>query len=82
MEPDYKRGEHVLIDMSDKKPSPPGAFIISDGFGVMLRNCEFVPHSNPPEIRISASKPSFQTQALRRDDFDIIGRVIAKLQWL
>lgn len=82
MEPDYKRGEHVLIDLSDKNPSPPGAFIISDGFGIMLRYCEFVPHSNPPEVRISATQSSFQMQTLGHNDFDIIGRVIAKLQWL
>ena len=82
MEPDYRRGEHVLIDMSDKVPSPPGAFIISDGFGVMLRNCEYLPHSDPAEIRISASTPTFQTQTLRSDDFKVLGRVIAKLQWL
>jgi len=82
MEPDYKRGEHVLIDLSDKNPSPPGAFIISDGFGVMLRNCEYVPNSDPAEIRVSACNTSFQTQILQQNDFDIIGRVIAKLQWL
>lgn len=82
MEPDYKRGQHVLVDLSDVTPSPPGAFIISDGFGIMLRYCEFVPHSDPAEIRISAATASFQTQSLQLYDFDIIGRVIAKLQWL
>ena len=82
MEPDYRHGEHVLIDTSDLSPSPPGTFIISDGFGVMLRNCEYVPHSSPPEIRISACNTSFQTQVLRECDFEILGRVIAKLQWL
>ena len=82
MEPNFKRGEHVLIDLSDKTPSPPGAFIISDGFGVMLRYCEFLPHSTPAEIRVSAAQSSFQMQTLEQGDFDIIGRVIAKLQWL
>ena len=82
MEPEYRRGEHVLIDLSDQTPSPPGAFIISDGFGVMLRNCEYVPHSDPAEIRVSACNTSFQTQVLQQGDFEVIGRVIAKLQWL
>ena len=59
MEPDFRRGEHVLIDLTDTKPSPPGSFIISDGFGMMLRHCEFVPHSDPAEIKISASSASF-----------------------
>lgn len=82
MEPEFKRGEHVLIDLSDSKPSPPSTFIISDGFGVMLRNCDYIPNSNPAEIRISASSAGFQTQTLQEQDFNIIGRVIAKLQWL
>ena len=82
MEPESRHGEHVLIDLSDNIPTPPGTFIISDGFGVMLRNCEYVPNSDPAEIRISANSANFQSQTLQKDDFQIIGRVIAKLQWL
>lgn len=82
MEPDYKRGEHVLVDLSDQTPTPPGPFIIFDGFGYMLRLCEFSPKSDPPEIKISASNPGFQTQTLLQKDIELTGRVIAKLQWL
>ncbi len=82
MEPDFKRGEHVLIDMSDKHPSPPGVFVVSDGFGHMIRHCEFIPKSSPPEIRISATQSGFTPQSLKKDDFEIIGRVIAKLQMI
>ena len=82
MEPDYKRGEYVLVDISDNKPSPPGPFIISDGFGYMLRLCAYSPKSNPPQLKISALNDGFQTQTLGQDEIDIIGRVIAKLQWL
>lgn len=82
MEPDYKLGEHVLVDISDQKPSPPGVFIVSDGFGYMLRSCAFAPKMHPPQIWISANKDSFQTQTLAHDELDIVGRVIAKLQWL
>lgn len=79
MEPDFRSGEYVLVDVSDKKPAPPGIFIVSDGFGNMLRQCEFVPKSEPPAIRISANS-NFQPQTLQFNDFLIIGRVIAKLQ--
>lgn len=82
MEPDYKRGEHVLVDLSECKPSPPGVFIVSDGFGYMLRSCAYAPKSDPPHIKISAIASDFQTQTLDADEIDIIGRVIAKLQWL
>lgn len=82
MEPHFKRGEYVMLDLTDRTPSPPGAFVISDGFGYMVRHCEFIPKSNPPQTKISATDKSFEPQILEADDFEIIGRVIAKMQWL
>ena len=81
MEPEFKRGEHVLVDLTDQTPSPPGVFLVSDGFGCLLRQCEFVPKSNPVKVRISAKDKSFQPHVLTQDDFTIIGRVIGKVQW-
>ena len=82
MEPEFKLNQHVLVDLEDKKPSPPGAFIVSDGFGCMVRNCAFVPQSKPPKIKIAAANEGFQPQIPEEGNFVIIGRVIAKLQWL
>lgn len=82
MEPDFKRGEHVLVNLSDKKPSPPGTFVVSDGFGYLVRQCEVIPGSKPVDIKVSALNSSFNPQKLRLSEFEIIGRVIAKLQWL
>jgi hypothetical protein len=82
MEPDFKQGEHVLVDLTDQNPSPPGVFVVSDGFGYMVRRCEFIPKTNPPEIKISAKSNGFHSQTLKLGDFTIIGRVIAKLQML
>jgi len=82
MAPEFNRDEHVLVDLSDRTPSPPGTFIISDGFGVMLRNCALIAQSDPLEIKITALKQSFQSQEQSFDEAQIIGRVIAKLQWL
>ncbi len=82
MAPDFLRGEQVLVDLSDKKPSPPGAFIISDGLSQIIRQCEIVPHSAPPQIKISARREQYESYTVSLDDPTIIGRVIAKLQWL
>lgn len=82
MEPDYRLGEHVLVDLSDNKPSPPGAFVISDGHGHMIRFCEFVLKTTPTDIKVSAKNDGFQSQILQQADFNLIGRVIAKLQWV
>lgn len=82
MEPDFRKGEHVMVDLREKKPSPPGIFVVSDGFGTLVRHCEFMASSNPPKIKISAISNKFQPQILTEEEFKIIGRVIAKLQWL
>ncbi|MCB9982591.1 MAG: S24/S26 family peptidase [Rhodospirillales bacterium] len=82
MAPEFQRGEHVLVDLSDLSPSPPGAFVVSDGFGTMIRNCERMAGSDPVRVRISALKDSFSTREALEKDAQIIGRVIAKLQWL
>lgn len=82
MEPDFKQGEHVVVDLSDKRPSPPGTYVVSDGFGYMIRQCAYVPRSSPPEIKLTAIQKSFQPQTLKEEEFNIIGRVMAKLQWV
>jgi hypothetical protein len=82
MAPEFSFGEHVVVDLTDKKPSPPGVFVISDGFGHLVRRCEFVTNSKPAKVRISAIDKNFQTQVLDFTEFKIVGRVIARLQWL
>ncbi|MCF8495657.1 MAG: hypothetical protein K9G62_03210, partial [Alphaproteobacteria bacterium] len=54
MEPEFCRGQHVLVDLSDITPSPPGTSVVSDGFGHLVRQCEFLLTSESREIRISA----------------------------
>lgn len=82
MEPQFYHGEYVLVDISDQKPSPPGIFIVSDGFGHMVRQCAYVPKSSPPQIRISATNKNFEPHNMEPDEFALVGRVIARLQWL
>ena len=82
MEPDFKCGEHVLVDTSNTHPAPTGAYVISDGFSYMIRFCEFVTRSDPPQIKISARDESISPKTGALEEFDIIGRVIAKLEWV
>jgi hypothetical protein len=81
MEPEFSKGEHVLVDTADRKPSPSGVFIVSDGFSNMLRYCEYLPKSSDA-VRISARMEGFQPQVLKAGDFLLIGRVVAKLQMI
>lgn len=82
MAPDLSPGEQVLVDLSDTTPSPPGLFVVSDGMGPIIRQCEYVPHSDPPEIRLSARNGKYAPYTVPLRKAAISGRVIAKLQWL
>lgn len=82
MEPDFKRGEPVLVDLSNNFPSPPGVYIIWDGYSYLARQCDIIAGSEPPQIKISARDESFNPQIISLDGCQIVGRVIAKLQWL
>lgn len=82
MAPDVLLGDPVLVDLSDRTPSPPGIFIVSDGLGHIIRRCDYVPHSDPPQIRLSTSSGKAEPLTLPLGKAGILGRVIAKLQWL
>lgn len=80
MEPDFMTGAQVLVDLSDVLPSPPGVFLLSDGVGHVLRQCDVIPGETPLQIHLSArSGVSFR---LSPEKAGIIGRVIARLDWL
>ena len=80
MEPDFAVGTQVLVDLSDTMPSPPGVFVMSDGVGPVLRQCDIVPGEEPLQLNISSrSGVSFR---LGMNKASITGRVIARLEWL
>lgn len=82
MAPVFMQGDYVVADLSDVQLSSPGRFIVSDGFGYFVRQCEALPSSDPLQVRVSALSADFSTQTLNFEDLQIIGRVIAKVQWL
>lgn len=82
MAPEFKLGESVLVDLEDCLPSPAGVFLISDGFGQMIRRCSVVPRSQPPEVSISAHAKNFLSQTLLLSDIKILGRVFARVHML
>ncbi len=76
MEPDFRKGERVLVDLNEKAPARGGVFVISDGFSNMLRCCEAA--GEPGKVKLSALN-NFEPQTLSANEFLVIGRVIAKL---
>jgi transcriptional regulator with XRE-family HTH domain len=81
MEPDFHPGERVLVDLSRRKPSPPGEFVIWDGMGLVLKRVELVPGSEPKRIRLISINPGYTPYEVELDEHTIVARVIGKWQW-
>ncbi|HRQ61507.1 MAG TPA: hypothetical protein PLO23_08365 [Alphaproteobacteria bacterium] len=82
LEPEYARGDHVLVDTTSKNLDEGGVFILCDGFSYMIRECSYGKGAQKGKIRISARQPGFQSQTLSTADFLIIGRVVGKVDWV
>lgn len=81
MEPEYHPGDRVLVDLSRRKPSPPGEFVIWDGMGLVLKRVELVPNTEPRRIRLLSINPGYTPYEVVLDEHTIVARVIGKWQW-
>ena len=81
MIPEFNPGDRVMVNTADRMPSPPGVFVIWDGFGLIIKRCEMVPHSKPPRAVLSSANSNYATYEAEISDLDIQGRVVGKWQW-
>lgn len=81
MVPDFMPGERVMVDTGDRSPSPPGVFVVWDGFGLVIKRLEMVPYSDPPMVRLISRNKEYSTAELPAEDVHINGRVIGKWLW-
>lgn len=82
MEPDFCPGDRVLVDTEDRAPSPPGVFVVWDGFGLVIKRLEMVPYSKPPTVRlVSMKQDQYEPREIPADEVVINGRVIGRWQW-
>jgi phage repressor protein C with HTH and peptisase S24 domain len=81
MEPEYPAGERVAVDTSHRIPSPPGVYVLWDGFGLVLKRVEILLGSDPPRVRISSINPAYPPYERLLGEVVVNGRVIGKWQW-
>ena len=82
MEPALLPGQRVLVDTGDRKPSPPGIFVVWDGLGLVIKRVQMVPHSEPPRVRITSDNSKYESYERTLDEAYIQGRVIGQWRWL
>lgn len=82
MEPDLPAGTRVLVDTTDCTPSPPGVFVVFDGLGLVCKRVEYLPHSDPPRVRLVSDNRRYDAREVTLTEAHIQGRVIGRWQWM
>jgi phage repressor protein C with HTH and peptisase S24 domain len=81
MEPHYAAGDRVLVDTSHNVPSPPGVYVIWDGFGLVLKHVEVLAGRRPATARLSSDNPAYAPYEVAVEDLKVQGRVMGKWVW-
>jgi phage repressor protein C with HTH and peptisase S24 domain len=76
MEPLLMPGDKVLIDTMRRAPTPPGVFVLYDGLGLVAKQVEHVPNTEPPRLAITSANPRYQRYDRTADEVTIVGRVV------
>lgn len=82
MAPDIMSGDHVLLDLADRTPSPAGIFLLWDGAGFVPRRIEMKMGTRPQKVIVSARNTHYAAQELSLKDLALAGRILAKWNWL
>lgn len=73
MSPTLAVGDMLLVNTSDKHPSPPGMFLVSDGAGMVVKRLELVAAGK--KLRVSCDNPHYAAYESLIEETAIIGRV-------
>jgi len=74
MEPTLYHNDLILVDTTRRTPSPPGIFVLFDGFGLVAKRLEYSAHK-PPRIRIISDNPQYSIYERSAEETVIIGRI-------
>lgn len=76
MEPTLASGDRILVNMSDKRVSQPGIFVLWDGDGTVVKRIELVPNTEPQRLKRISDNPLHGTYEVLASETIIIGRVV------
>lgn len=76
MQPTLCDKDLVLVDTRQTSPSPPGIFVLSDGFGLVAKRLEYASSAKPPVVRVISDNPQYGAYERSASQIQIIGRVV------
>jgi DNA-binding XRE family transcriptional regulator len=80
MIPEFQPNQRVLVDISDKIPTPSGIFVVWDGLSVSIKRVHFVPFSDPHRVVISSINTAYPAYERLLGEAFIQARVIGRWQ--
>ncbi len=80
MEPDICSGDKAIVDIGWRAPSPPGFFVLYDGIGLVAKQLEHVPQSDPPVVTIKSTNPRYDSYQRTVDEVQIYGRIVGVIR--
>lgn len=72
-------GDRVIVDTADTRPSPPGAFAVYDGVGLVIKQVEVIAGSEPVRLRLTSRNPAYEPYEVTVEEAHIIGRVRGRI---
>lgn len=76
MAPKLLPGDRILVDHSDKNPTPPGVFALWDGYGLVVKNMHRIHKSDPEKVTLISENGIYPPYDVLLEDIHIVGRVI------
>lgn len=76
MEPSLCHGDMVLVDLTERSPSPPGVFALFDGIGIVIKRIALIAGSQPALVTVKPDNCHYSAYEQQVDDMRIIGRVL------
>jgi phage repressor protein C with HTH and peptisase S24 domain len=76
MEPTLYHHDIILVDTTKKLPSPPGVFVLFDGFGLMAKRLEYASSNSQKLVRVISDNTQYSTYERSIEETFIIGRVV------
>lgn len=75
MMPTLMDSDVVLVDTGKRAPTPPGIFVLHDGFGLVAKRLEHIPMSDPPRVRVISDNERYSPYECTAEEINIVGRV-------
>jgi phage repressor protein C with HTH and peptisase S24 domain len=66
----------VLVDLTQRSPSPPGVMALFDGIGIVIKRVALVPGVQPAAVRVKSDNSQYEFYEQELEEVDIIGRVL------